>query len=129
MTDSFSSAQLYERRTGPLVLTNVVRLQPHSETKEDDAARLYDGTDVLVFVVTPSLLFESVDLKKPTQQSRSFPIASRPPLGNQKYETEETQKSRHRDNIQVVHAHSYYWTIAFFFTLRTRTFDWRYEYN
>jgi hypothetical protein len=55
-----------------------------TKQKKTTLSGLYSGTDVLVSVVTPSLLFESVDLKKASQQSRSLPIASRPAFGNQK---------------------------------------------
>jgi predicted Zn-dependent protease len=55
-----------------------------TKQKKTTLSGLYSGTDVRVSVVTPSLLFESVDLKKGSQQSRSLPIASRPAFGNQK---------------------------------------------
>jgi predicted Zn-dependent protease len=55
-----------------------------TKQKKTTLSGLYNGTDVRVSVVTPSLLFESVDLKKASQKSRSLPIASRPVLGKQK---------------------------------------------
>ena len=55
-----------------------------TKQKKTTLSGLYNGTDVRVSVVTPSLLFESVDLKKASQQSRSLPIATRPLFGNQK---------------------------------------------
>jgi predicted Zn-dependent protease len=55
-----------------------------TKQKKTTLSGLYSGTDVRVSVVTPSLLFESVDLKKASQQSRNLPIASRPAFGNQK---------------------------------------------